>query len=150
MSEYRQIADNQLAQLRSLQDQKAHLEETIRRVSELAKAAINAMPDEEKGPYLAELAKHTRQQMGLTQAIRELLQATNSHLAATQIKEILEDRGYDFSAYTSNPLSSIHSILKRFKPSEVSKELWPDGVAGYRWKKKPKAAKKPIPFFGKY
>jgi hypothetical protein len=52
------------------------------------------------------------------------------------VKERLDSLGYDFSSYKSNPLSSIHSILKRFKPSEVDVFALKDGGTAYRWKKK--------------
>jgi|SRR5215469_3672270 len=146
MSEYQQIANNHLAKIRELQDEKSRIENEIRKTNELVKAVINMMPDAEKAHYFNELDKYFTQQVGLTQAVREVLQGANGFLAAPQIKIILEARGYDFSKYTSNPLISIHSILKRFKRSEVDKGLWPDGTPSYRWKTKAnKKAKVTIP-----
>lgn len=134
MSEYRKIADEHFAKLRSLMEERTRIEQEINKTDQLIKAVLNMMPGEEKGPYLADLNKFVRRERGLTEAIRDLLKSYGDFLSATQIKELLEGEGYDFSSYTSNPLISIYSILKRFKPTEVEKEFWPDGVAGYRWK----------------
>jgi hypothetical protein len=98
-------------------------------------AALNLMTEEEKGPLLFELGKLWTDQSGLTQAIRKILQEEDGFLTVPEIKEVLEHNGYDFSIYKSNPLSSIHSILKRFKPSEVTVRYWTTGSPSYRWKK---------------
>lgn len=136
MSEYQQIANKHFAKLRELREEKSRIEGEIKKTANLIKAVLNMMPDEEQGPYLHELQGYEMQQMRLTDAIRQLLQTAERPMAATRIKQLLEERGYSFSQYTSNPLSTIHTILKRFKPSDIEKVLTSDGTAGYRWKKK--------------
>jgi hypothetical protein len=41
--------------------------------------------------------------------------------------------GFDFSSYTSNPLSSIHTTLKRLVPEELETDARAEGQM-YRWK----------------
>lgn len=138
MSEYRQIVEDHVEKLRKLRDERLRIEREIKSVRELLRAAVNLMPEDEKGPFLHELAKTQIEQMSLTEEIRKLLQSENRYLTAPEIKEKLEMKGYDFSAYKSNPLSSVHSILKRFKPSDIEVMHWTTGTANYRWKKNKK------------
>lgn len=134
MSEYQKIADRQLAKLEALRDKRTQIERDMKNAHQLAWAAIRAMPDHEKGPYLARMTARAFQQFGLTETIRNLLQESKEALTPVQVKERLDVAGYDFSAYKSNPLSSIHSILKRFKPSEVQTCPRMDGGTAYQWK----------------
>jgi hypothetical protein len=136
MTDYQKIADDHLAKLVALRDEQIRIEKEIKHTREMIRAAVNMLPDEQRGPYIAEVAHQGLQQMGLTMCVRDILQNTDGFITPVQIREKLENNEYDFSAYKSNPLSSIHSILKRFKPSQVQTNTFPDGTTGYRWKKK--------------
>lgn len=136
MSEYSEIVDRQIEKITKLIEDKQRIEREIRNANELAKAAIKAMPDEEKGPYLQTFANFALEQYSLTVTIRKILQDYAHWLTPIEVKNELDKRGYDFSSYKSNPLSSIHSILKRFKPSEVETMALATGGTTYRWKKK--------------
>jgi hypothetical protein len=149
MIDYTKIADEHLAKLTSLREQKEQIEQDIKATTEMIRAAVNMMPEDDKAKYARDLQQVQLKEIGLTGAIRSLLQQNSRvFLAPLEIRDILQQKGFDFSAYTSNPLISIHSILKRFKPSEVEKKLYMDGVTGYRWKKAKK--KTTVPFFGNY
>ena len=50
-----------------------------------------------------------------------------------EVREALLAASFDFSNYTSNPLSSIHTTLKRMVPDELVTETRSDGQV-YRWK----------------
>lgn len=133
MSDYQKIADRELAKLESLREKRDQIERDMKNVHQLIWAAIKAMPDHEKGPYLTRMTTRAFQQFGLTQTIRNILQ--QAVLTPVQVKDKLDAMGYDFSGYKSNPLSTIHSILKRFKPSEVETIPQMDGSTAYRWKR---------------
>jgi hypothetical protein len=136
MNEYQQIVVEHVEKLRRLRDEQARIEQQIKSVRDLLKAALNLMPEEEKGPFMQEMGTVVFERVGLTQAIRNLMQGRDSFLTPPEIKDMLEINGYDFSEYKSNPLSSIHSILKRFKRSEMEVRHWATGTPSYRWKKK--------------
>jgi hypothetical protein len=53
----------------------------------------------------------------LTDSIRSVLKSSLQPLTAGDVRRELEIMGFDFSKYTSNPLSSIHTILKRLADS---------------------------------
>jgi hypothetical protein len=69
----------------------------------------------------------------LTECCRDILRQKNERMSAVEVREALLAAGFDFSNYTSNPLSSIHTTLKRLVPDEVEVEITPDGTT-YRWK----------------
>jgi len=51
-----------------------------------------------------------------------------------QVRDLLIADGYNMSRY-SNPLASIHTILKRLtKADEVEAKVLKDGDVYYRWK----------------
>jgi hypothetical protein len=49
----------------------------------------------------------------LTEACRRAFRVSRKPLSAMDVKAYLEAAGYDFENYKSNPLSSIHTVLKR-------------------------------------
>lgn len=137
MSVYKQIADEHMKKLNALRADRDRIEEQIVHVQQLVKAAVNLMPEEERDPYLNELALALQRNRGLTDAIRTILQEKHDAFTAMDMKEALDKKGYDFTRYTSNPLSSIHAVLKRFKSAEVERTYGREsGDVGYRWKKK--------------
>ena len=72
--------------------------------------------------------------VGITQAIRDVLRfGPSMQMTAMTIRDQLVGRGFDFSHYSSNPLSAINSILKRLDGIEAKKSIGPDGKAYYRW-----------------
>ena len=72
--------------------------------------------------------------VGITQAIRDVLRfAPSMEMTAMTIRDQLVARGFNFSHYSSNPLSAINSILKRLDGIEVKRSVGPDGKAYYRW-----------------
>jgi hypothetical protein len=127
MSEYTEIADRQFEKIYKLTEEKERIDRDLKNARELVRAAINAMSDEEKGPYIAALTDMVVQRHGLTVMVRHVLQEQHRFFTPVEVKERLEQLGYDFSGYKSNPLSSIHSTLKRFKRTEVDTLNLKDG-----------------------
>lgn len=134
MSEYTEIADRQFEKIHKLTEEKERIERELKNARELVRAAMNAMSDEEKGPYLAALTDVVVRRYGLTVMIRHVLQEQHKFFTPVQVKERLDQLGYDFTEYKSNPLSSIHSVLKRFKRKEVDTLNMKDGGTAYRWR----------------
>ena len=70
----------------------------------------------------------------LTDACRSLLKSVAVPLTPIQVKDGLVLSGYDFSGYKSNPLSSIHTVLKRLVDSrEVASLVDGNGSPAYQW-----------------
>lgn len=69
----------------------------------------------------------------LSECCRDILRQRNDWMSPVQVREALLAADFDFSSYTSNPLSSIHTTLKRMVPEELLTESRPEGQV-YRWK----------------
>jgi hypothetical protein len=69
----------------------------------------------------------------LSECCRDVLRQKQDWMSPVEVREALLAAGFDFSNYTSNPLSSIHTTLKRMVPEELLTETRPDGQV-YRWK----------------
>ncbi len=97
-------------------------------------ATINMLPDDKKGHWLTLFDNLSGEPVTLSDAIRAVLQAApkKSH-TATEVRDALCKSKFDFSQYTTNPLSSVHAALKRLRPeeAEVTKT---EGVMAWRWK----------------
>jgi hypothetical protein len=74
-------------------------------------------------------------ELGLTAAVRSVLRASMAGLTPVDVRDRLGSFGIDPAAY-SNPLASIHVVLKRLT---AAGELWsyrtPDGKQTYVWKR---------------
>ena len=68
----------------------------------------------------------------LTECCRDILRQRKEWMSPVQVRDALYAAGFDFSNYTSNPLSSIHTTLKRMVPEELLTETRADGQM-YRW-----------------
>lgn len=144
-SDYLKIFIVHMDKFRTLEKKRNEITAEMRRVQQMAKAALAMLPDEERAVMAERLKEWELPTEGLTDAIRSVLfnhfnqwrregkRAVGNALLMTpvQIKEALEQSGYDFSAYKSNPLASIHAVLKRLEKKEVNTEKLPDGSTGY-------------------
>jgi hypothetical protein len=68
----------------------------------------------------------------LSECCRDILRQKKDWMSPVQVRDALFAAGFDFSSYTSNPLSSIHTTLKRLVPAELDTETRADGQV-YRW-----------------
>jgi hypothetical protein len=137
----KQIAEAQ-AQLYQFWQVRKALDSKMEDLRQLVRANANFLPDWERRAELLCL-----DMMKIPTTISEAVKAAlfvagarNERLTPPQIKELAEERGFDFSGYT-NPLASIHTILKRMRelnPPEVEYDessgtylstSWPSGIA---------------------
>jgi hypothetical protein len=70
----------------------------------------------------------------LTECCRDILRKKQDWMTPIEIRDALLAAGFDFSNYTSNPLSSIHTTIKRMVPDDVITETQPERGQVYRWK----------------
>ncbi len=90
----------------------------MERHRDLIVASIRMLPDQEQQRLLAKLSEALiTRDLRLTDAIREALNTTE-WLSASEVRERVENRGFDLGRFAANPLSSIYSILKRDKKVE--------------------------------
>lgn len=138
MSEYEAIFLAHLKKANDLQQEEKRIRSSIEKVNEMLKASFFLMTEEEQGKlltvYTAALEQVTKEQIGLTDAIRNVLESNPMEwFHAVKVRESLNQSGFDFSTYTTNPLTSIHTVLKRFKRAEVKTRKGKMGLQEYRW-----------------
>jgi hypothetical protein len=113
-----QIADAK-KRLQQVLGEQRKINEEISYLRDLIRANANFLPDSEKEQefYFLEIFQHPT---NITQAVRLALSIAaigKNKLTPLAIKDVIERIGFDFSEY-SNPMASIHTILKRMKESE--------------------------------
>lgn len=99
-----EAAQKELAQATQLQ------KETQRRIMKLRQTifSLTMLLTKEAADHIVKSVE----EIGLTDAIREILRIGEKPLSPIEVRKALEELGYDLSKYT-NPLASIHTILKR-------------------------------------
>jgi hypothetical protein len=112
-----QIADA-WAELTSYEQVQRIIERKVTDLRDLIRATANFLPDQERANELVllDMVKHPS---NITEAVRMALfiaRGTGERLTPTDIRQRAEQRGFNFSEYT-NPLASIHTILRRMKDS---------------------------------
>lgn len=120
--------------LRKLVANREKLTLEIDRVSDLITANANFLPAGERAAQLQKLEQLVADPPGFTDSVRNVLRTNPGDAAtATAVRDLLAKAGFNLSAY-SNPLASIHTILKRLaKRGEVTSSM-NNGQIYYRWK----------------
>jgi hypothetical protein len=102
-----------------------------------ARAALTALESDEPVEF----------EGGLAEAIRTALKTNaDRSLVPTEVRTIIKALGYDLSAH-SNPLASIHSVLKRLAESgEAKTKEWKQqpGTTRYYWNPEQQPVAAPI------
>jgi hypothetical protein len=111
-------------QLSAAQDKRASLEiqlrETDVEVARLNKALANVA---------ALLGFHSAEDissLGITDAIRRVVNSAQSRMSAAEVREALSKHGFDLSGY-QNPMASIYKILARLQENgelDIEREGW--------------------------
>ena len=133
--DYRALLDEALEKYTVLFGQKEAIDAELLKLRQFIYATTNMLPDAERSIYQAELAQLASLAGGLTDAVRESLKLATqrqTYFSAAEVRDHLVKSGFDFSLYSSNPLASVNTTIKRFKSSDVESTVI-DGVAAYRW-----------------
>lgn len=123
-NKYRRQLEEAWADLHMMESIQRKIKAHIESLRELIRATANMLPDDEQGVelMLLDIFKHPT---NITEAVKVVLYVARlkgQRLTPVQIKEAAEKRGFSLSGY-SNPMASIHTILRRMKetdPPEVS------------------------------
>jgi hypothetical protein len=121
--------------LRKLLDERDQLNRKIENTAELISANANFLPEEERAAQLQKLAEMVAGPPGFTDSVRNVLRNVPSQaLTAKKVRDLLRGAGFDLSSYT-NPLASIHTILKRLAERGEVEVSESSGEVRYRWSK---------------
>jgi hypothetical protein len=116
-------------QASDLDAQRAALEERIGKLEETIDGLI-VLSGETNDLKPNDLAERV-QGLSLAEAAREMLKTSDRFMSPRRVRDMLRQIDYDFSGQT-NPLASIHTILKRLVASGEVEFLDVEGKAGYR------------------
>jgi hypothetical protein len=133
-TDYKTVLENEFQDYASLIQDRKQTELKLAQKEQFIRATINMLPEEDREAWEVLLeALSDDEEVGLSDAIRGVLRATpKKYHTATEVKNALTQGNFDFSRYTSNPLSSVHAALKRLKADEVETEKI-EGVMAWRW-----------------
>lgn len=129
----KKMIELQIQKLADAAVERDKVEEQMHRHETAARGLLALVDDEnELRSYLQRLDDIIKPS-GFTDAIRDVLQRTTEDLTATEVKDALSKSGFSVDGY-SNPLASIHTVLKRlFLAGEVVTGTR-DGKTTYGWK----------------
>lgn len=120
--------------LRKLLEKRDELNRKIEHTAELISANANFLPEEERAAQLQKLAEMVAGPPGFTDSVRNILRGVQAQaLSAKKVRDLLRGAGFDLSSYT-NPLASIHTILKRLVERGEAEIVESNGEVQYRWK----------------
>jgi hypothetical protein len=117
--------ENAKAELEKLQGERAELERQLEeRESQIAvlKRTVNFLAPlvgEEPAPAVAPegAGQNAGQSAGMTDSVREILRTSPEPQTASEIRDALERLGFDMKSY-SNPLATIHTVLRRLTEAD--------------------------------
>jgi hypothetical protein len=137
--DYFELVTNAFEKVEALQKQRETLDAEIMKLEQFISATANFLPDDQRDLMMKRMQVTQDLQRvrdsGLTEAVRIVLAAAEDWLTVAQVRDRLMTLGFDFSLYSTNPLASISTTLRRMKPEEVETRTTNDGVMAYRWKK---------------
>jgi len=136
---WREVYETALERLAALRAERdildAKLEELTLEIVRFEKAVSTLAPLTSDGSRLA-VAVPTVDgiaDLGLADACREILKQDPQYRTARGVRDSLIASGYDIQQHT-NPLASVHSVLKRLAEKGDIEELTAEGKTRYRWK----------------
>lgn len=131
--DYKALLQQALSDYGKLLADRQELDLELAKKKQFIRATMNMLPDEDREEFNVAFEVLMGDSLGLTDAIRRVLQSDpKKPFTATEVRDRLKNAKFDFSSYKTNPLASIHAVLKRLKPEEVeATEI--DGVAAWRW-----------------
>jgi hypothetical protein len=138
-ADYRRVLEGAFQKFAAKFRQREELDADLLKLRQFIHATVNMLPDEDRRDYEAQLEALANQMTGLTEAVRDVLKlasVSGGFVTATQVRDHLLKANFDFSRYSSNPLASVNTTLKRFKEDEVETTQTEDGVAAYRWRER--------------
>jgi hypothetical protein len=138
--EYNQLADRR----KEIDDERKKIEGQLAQLAQTIDGLM-VLCGEEPMELITALTTDKVAGLGLADACRVVLAAVDRFVTPRYIRDSLEEVHYDFGQQT-NPLASIHAILKRFVESGEADSLEVSGKTGYRLmqRNEAKPVKKPL------
>lgn len=128
--------ESYLGKLKEATVERSKLTKQIKRFEDAARSILATTEDEHEVATYQEMLDDIIEPTGFTDAIKKVLQTANGEaMTATEVKDALPGAGFPLSGY-SNPLASVHTILKRLGKTPLLynvEMVTRDGKNAYRW-----------------
>ncbi|SRR6266550_4687914 len=122
--------DVYLEQLAGLAARQTDIERKIGRLEKAVRAIIDLLDDEGEQLKYLERLDDTLRPAGLTDAIREFLKINKGKpISPTGVAGWVRQ----YTVNHSNPLASVHTVLKRLAKTDEFEAVTVDGKPHYRW-----------------
>jgi hypothetical protein len=106
-------------------------DQDMARFRKLATALADMLPDDERLRFLQDLEASSA--VGFTDTIKQIFrEASPNGVTPMQVRAKLQGAGYDLSGQ-SNPMASIHSVIRRLLQSEHLVPYGDASFGGFRW-----------------
>lgn len=135
--EYIELLEKSTRKYMELSEQRDCLLVEIEKLRQFLYATYQLLSPEDQKKFTAQwkpwMDKTAAANMSLADAIRNVLRASfPKSKTVAGIRDALQTAGFDFSTYTSNPLASISTTLRRLKEAGQAASEETEGVTGYR------------------
>lgn len=136
-ADYQQVIETSLQRFKELSQQREEIDAELLKLKQFLYAALNMIPDKQRSAWQQSIddtvQRATNRLTSLVGATREVFADNwNMGWGIGGIKQQLEARGFDFSAYKSNPLSSISTTVRRMEEmGELVSKTDAEGVTIY-------------------
>ena len=136
-SQYEEIVRTSLQRFRDLYDRREEIDVELVKLRQFLYATLNMVPEKQKAKWRNEIDaavnRFTVNAASLADSIRKIISDhPNMIYTVGGIKEALGEAGFDFSSYTSNPLSSVSTTLRRMVDTgELLSKEDSEGTAGF-------------------
>jgi hypothetical protein len=143
--DYFGLVSQALSRVEELQTQREVIDTEIMKQEQFITATANFLIDEQRDLVLKRLEiirdLQRVRESSLTESVRFVLGKADEWLTTSQVRDRLIALGFDFSLYSTNPLASVSTTLRRMKFEEVETRTTSDGITAYRWKNRKAIAK---------
>jgi hypothetical protein len=114
---------------------RARSEKRIAELRMLLRTLVRFVGDEpQRNEVLKEIERARRKAPSLVTAISDLLMVRKDFLTSNEIRDILEQSGFDLEEY-SQPLGAIMTVLNRLKEQgNVQREKGKNRTVAFKWK----------------
>ncbi len=137
--DYLALVTGALQKVQELQEQRESLDAEIMKLEQFISATANLLSDDHRDMAMKAMELNQDLQRvrdsGLTNAVRTVLATAKDWLTVAQVRDRLIALGFNFSLYSTNPLASVSTTLRRMKSEEVETRNTPDGATAYRRKR---------------
>ena len=134
LKQYRNAIRLHSYQLKKVVAERDKLNRRIEQLADYIRSNASFLPDAERVKEIEKMDQLVAGPPGFTDSVRNVLRNKPRYSAnAIGVRNLLMESGYDLAQY-SNPLASIHTILKRLAKSGEVETSMRDGELYYQWK----------------